>query len=431
MRPKLPLLYILLALVALPAVAETLRGELTARYRDRWGSTAWEDQDIFTYLRLSYGEKSERGISGALSLRWDVDLLTRANEIDDGNDDLRFYYAYVDVKKIDNLDLRLGRQYLDEAEGFHLTGVKGIYSAPWRNLRVGLFAGQPVSFYSAVHGDERAGGLTWSLRPGERAQLRGSWIHLEEEASDNDVVTVSYRRGFGQGSNLYLTARTLDFEVFNELVGGSWQIQPLDVLLSGSYRRQEDTNASRSTYFGDLSTIIGPSRPYQQLNLNLSRPLSDLATVGVGFTRRELLGAAENRGNQEFDRYFLDVFLTEQALRGFAANANFSRWETDRDDSSTLSGSLSRRFGDHLKVELGSVYAKYDLRRVFDAREEIPRERFDARTNYLRGEWRVRKQYRVRLDLDRTIDSTSDDAYWEAELRLGLDLGLFTRGRAQ
>jgi hypothetical protein len=127
-----------------------------------------------------------------------------------------------------------------------------------------------VSYYSALEGGERAGGLTWSLRPDDRAQLRGSWIHLEENVADSDVVTLAYRRGFGPGSNLYVTARTLDFEVFNELVGGTWQIEPLDLLLTGSYAgRRTPTPRARAT--SAISTIIGPSRPYQQLTVNLSR----------------------------------------------------------------------------------------------------------------------------------------------------------------
>jgi hypothetical protein len=285
-----------------------------------------------------------------------------------------------------------------------------------------------VSYYTSIGGDERAGGLSWSLRPADRGQLRGSWIHLEEDVAESDVVTVAYRQGFGQGSNVYATARTLDFDVFNALVGGSWQLAPDSFLLTGSYRRQEDTNASRSSWFGDLSTIIGPSRPYQQLTLDLSRPLRDLASIGLGFSRRELLHGDDSRGNQEFDRLFLDLVLTEQALRGFGATVDFSRWETDRNDSSTLAGSLSRRFGEHLRVELGNAYSRYDLRRVFDPREEVPRERFDVRSTYLRGDWRVRQRYRVRVELDRTTDSTSDDAYYEAELRFGLDLGFLGGG---
>ena len=431
MRTKLPLLCIVASLLASAAVAQTFRGELTARYRDRWGTPDWADQDIYTYLRLSYDDDVEKpkGVSGAVSLRWDGDLLTRRNEINDGQNQFRVYYAYVDVTKIEHLDVRLGRQYLDEAEGFNLTGVDGIYSVPWKHLRVGLFAGQPVSYYSTVGGDDRAGGLTWSLRPGDQDQLRGSWIHLEEPTVDSDVVTLSYRRAFTLGSNLYVTARTLDFDVFNEVVGGSWNVGWGDLLLTGSYRRQEDTLDSTSRYFGGLTTIIGPTHPYQLMTVGMSRPFGGLATLGVGFTRRALLQGGENAGNQEFDRYFADLFLTEQALHGFNASANFSRWTTDTDSSSTLAGSFGRHFGDHLQVDLGTYYAKYDLERTFDTLDEVPRERYDVRTYYLRADWRVRKSYRVRLDLDRTIDSTTEDAYYQAELRFGLDLGFLGKGQ--
>lgn len=436
MRTKPPIACLLLAFLASAAAAQSFRGELTTRYRDRWGSSDWADQDFYAYLRLSYGEDSwgyggeaGKGVSGAASIRWDGDLLTRKNEIDDGKNDLRVYYAYIDLPRINHFDLRLGRQFLDEAEGFNLTGIKGIYSLPWKHLRLGLFAGQPVSYYTAIGSDERAGGLTWSLRPGERALLRGSWIHLEEEAVDSDVVTLAYRRAFTQGSNLYVTARTLDFDVFNGVLGGSWNIESANLLLTGSYRRQEETNDSGSRYFGELSTVIGPSRPYQQLTLNLSRPVRDLASVGVGFTSRSLLQGSEDRGNQEFLRYFADLFLTEQALHGFEASLDFSRWETDRDSNSTVGGSLGHRFFDErLRLDVGSLYAKYDLQRTFDLLDEVPRERYDVRSYYLRAEWRVRKRYRVRLDLDRTTDSTSETAYYEAELRLGFDLGFLLKG---
>lgn len=436
MRTKLPLLCLLLAILSSAAVAQSFRGELTTRYRDRWGSSDWADEDIYAYLRLSFGQegwrydgKEPQGLSGALSVRWDQDLLTRANEIDDGKNDLRVYYAYLDVHKIEHFDLRLGRQFVDEAEGFNLTGIKGIYSVPGKHMRFGLFAGQPVSYYTAIGSDELAGGLTWSLHPGDRALLRGSWIHLEEDAVDSDVVTLAYRQAFTQGSNVYVTARTLDFNIFNEVVGGSWHIDSANLLLTGNYRRQEEINDSSSMYFGDLSTVIGPSRPYQQLTLNVSRPLGDLASVGVGFSRRELLHDGENRGNQEFDRYFADLFLTEQALDGFYASLDFSRWQTDRDSSSTLAGSIGHQFFDErLRLDVGSFYAKYDLQRTFDILDQVPQERYDVRSHYLRAEWRVRKRYRVRIDLDRTTDSTSDTAYYEAELRFGLDLGFLGKG---
>ncbi len=437
MRIKLPLICLLLAILPSAAVAQSFRGELTTRYRDRWGSSDWADRDIYTYLRMSFGQdswgyygESQKGVSGAVSVRWDDDLLSRRNEINDGQNQLRVYYAYVDLHKIDHLNLRLGRQYLDEAEGFSLTGLKGIYSLPWKHMRLGLFGGQPVSHYTAITSDERAGGLTWSIHPQDRTLLRGSWIHLEEKAVNNDVVTLAYRQAFAQGSNLYVTARTLDFNVFNEVVGGSWHIEGPNLLLTGNYRRQEEINDSSSNYFGELSTVIGPSRPYQQLTLDLSKPLAEVATVGVGYSRRSLLqGNGENRGNQEFDRYFADLFLTEKALHGFTSSLDFSRWETDRDSSSTLAGSLGHRFFDErLRLDVGSFYAKYDLQRTFDILDQIPKERYDVRSHYLRAEWRVRRRYRVRVDLDRTTDSTSDTAYYEAELRFGLDLGFLGKG---
>jgi|CXWL01.1.fsa_nt_gi hypothetical protein len=429
MRTKTPLLWLLLSLVATAAMAETFRGELSTRYRDRWGSSDYADQDVYTYFRLSFGDAAgKRGLGGAISLRWDKDLLTRANEHDDGRDDLRLYYAYVDVNKLERFDLRLGRQVIDEAEGFNLTGAKGVYAADWQHLRVGFFAGQPVSYSTSIDSKEWAGGFSWSLRPSERAQLRGSWIHVEDRDTDQNVVTLAFRRSFAQGSNLWATARSLDFDVFNEAIGGSWRIAPAQLLLTGTYRRQEDTNSSTSRYFGGLSTIIGPSLPYQQCDLSLSRPFGELAAVSVGGSRRSLIDADENRGNQEYSRLFLDIVLLEKLLGGFAANLDISRWDSDRDDNNTLAGSLSRRFGDHLELALGSFYARYDLHRVFDSPFETPVERFDVRSTYLRGDWRVRQRYRVRADLARTTDSTSDRAFYELELRVGLDLAIFGMG---
>lgn len=438
MRTRAPLVWLLLSTVALGLHAQGFRGDLTARWRDRWGSPDWKDQDLFTYLRLGFGEEGARGYGGAVSLRWDGDFVTAGNEARDGEDRLRVYYAYADLDKLENFDLRLGQQILDEAEGFTLLGVRAAYRAPWKHLRVGAFAGQPVSWFSAVHHDERAGGLFASLRPDDRSQLRTSWIHLEERASrvepgnpemvEQDVVTLSYRRSFEGGSNLWATARTLDFDVWNEVVGGSWQIAPLDVLLTGSYRRQEDTHTSPSNWYGDLSTIIGPSRPYQLLTAHASRPLADRATIGFGWTERRLLDDGESFGSQEYRQLFADLVLTERLLAGFEATANWSRWDTDRDESSTLSGSLGRRFGEHLRFELGSTYAKYDLVTFFDAPDEVPRERYDVRSNYLRGEWRMRRKYLLRADYARTTDSISPDTYSEIGLRVGFDLGFLAQG---
>ena len=145
-----PLVWLLMMVMAVAAWPQTYRGELTTRYRDRWGSEDYEDEDLYAYLRFSFWADEEDEIGGALSLRWDQDLLTRSNEIDDGDSDLRVYYAYLDINKLDQFDLRLGRQVLDEAEGFQITGARGVYKGAQKNFRLGLFAGQPVSYYQSV-----------------------------------------------------------------------------------------------------------------------------------------------------------------------------------------------------------------------------------------------------------------------------------------
>ncbi|MDX1747584.1 MAG: hypothetical protein R3324_16740, partial [Halobacteriales archaeon] len=387
-------------------------------------SATWEDEDVYVYLRMSiWDDEVERDLGGAFSLRWDKDLFTAANEIDDGEDETRVYYAYLDVNQVEDLHLRFGRQILQEAEGFHLTGAKAVYDTDWKNLRIGLFGGQPVSYYKSVD-DDWAAGASFSLRPARRSQLRGSWIHVDEEFRDDDVVTLTFRQYSPAGWNLWATVRTLNFDVWNEFVGGTYRIEPVDLIVTANYRRQEDTNATSSRYYyGHLSSILGPSLPYHRLTVSLNRPFADLVTLGAGGERRELLDDDENRTNQEYSRYFFNVFLHERALAGFEANVDFSRWYTDRDDNNTVSGSISRRVGEKLRFDAGTYYAKYEVRRFFDDPDELPTERYDVRSYYLRGDWRVKDRYRVQLEVERGTDSTSDDAYYQVEARFGLDLG--------
>lgn len=428
MRKSIAIAWVVISLVASAAAAQFIDGSLTTRYRDRWGTDTWEDQDVYVYLRMSiWDDEQARELGGAFSLRWDKDLLTRANEIDDGDAETRVYYAYVDVNKLEDLHLRLGRQILDEAEGFHLTGLKAIYDVGWKQLRIGAFGGQPVSYYKSV-GDDWAAGASFSLKPDRLSQLRGSWLHVEEELTDDDVATLSYRRSSAAGWNLWGTVRTLNFDVWNESLGGTYRVEPIDLIVTGNYRRQEDTNASTSRYYyGHLSTILGPSLPYHRLTVSLTRPFGDLFSLGASGTRRELLDDSENRGNQEYTRYAFDVYLFERALAGFEATLDYSRWYTDRDDNDTIGGSISRRIGEKLRFDLGTYYAKYEIHRFFDDPDELPTERTDVRSYYLRGDWKVKGRYRVQLELERGTDSTSDDAYYQVEARFGLDLGFLGR----
>lgn len=243
------------------------------------------------------------------------------------------------------------------------------------------------------------------------------------------MATLSFRRASKQGWSLWGTARTLNFNIWNEFVGGRFRIAPLDLQVSTTYRRQEDTNASTTQYYyGSLATILGPSLPYHRLTLSLNRAIGDYVSLGAGATRRELLNRDQNRTNQEYTQYFFDVFLLERVLHGFEANVNFSRWYTDRNDNSTVSGSLSRRIGEKLKMDLGTYYAAYDVRPFFDGPDQIPTERFDVRAYYLKGDWRVRRKYRVQMEFERGTDSTSPDPFYQLELMFGLDLGFLGSG---
>jgi hypothetical protein len=416
------------AFAAPVAVAQSVNGELTTRYRDRSGNGDWEDEDFYSYLRLSiWDDEHDRELGGALSMRWNADLLTRSNEFDDGNDDLRIHYAYVDVNKLDKVDLRLGRQIVDAAEGWHLTGLSGSLEAPWKGLRIGIFGGQPVSYYRAPS-DEWTAGTTFSLKPERQGLLRGSWIHVDEEHRNDDVATLSYRRASAAGWNVFGTVRTLNFDVWNEYLGGSWHSAPAGLRVDASYRRQEETNDIESRYYyGHLSSVVGASQPYHLLTLSLNRSFGDHLSLGAGGNRRELLGGdTQNRGNQEYTRSFLDVQLHDRLLRGFEASFDLSHWSTERNDNTTLSGSLSRRVGETLRFDLGTYYSKYEARRLFE--DEAIRERYDVRSFYLRAGWKVRRRYGVRVDFERASDSTSDDALYQVEIRLGLDLGFLSRG---
>ena len=428
MPRSLPLVGLLILITAGSAVAQTLDGTISVRYRDRWGSDGWEDEDVFTYVRMNWWkDPAAREVGGAISLRWNEDLLTRSNEIDDGDSDLRVYTAYVDLNQAERFDFRLGRQILQEAEGFQTTGVLGVWKGRERGLRIGVFGGQPVSHYQSVSGEWTAG-ATFSMRPGARSRLRGSWIHVDEEETDNDVATVSYRYVSPNQWNGWATLRTLDFDVWNAFLGGHFVVRPLDLRLTTTYRRQEETNDSVSRYWSHLSQILGPSLPYQRFTVNANRAFADAVTLGAGWTHRDVLEDGENRSNQEYDRVHLDVFLHEKALAGFTANLNVSQWETDRDESTSIAGSVSRRFGPHLEIDLGSYYSKYDVRTFFDDPEIAPVERYDVRTWYVEADWKVREKYRLQLEFERGTEARSDDPFYQLELRFGLDIGFLARG---
>ncbi len=429
MRRLLILIWLLLAMVAVPSVGDLVSGELTARYRDRWGTEDWEDQDIYTYLWLDFSEEdNDFGLGGGLSMRWNVDLQTRANEIDDGKDDVRVYTAFMDITKAENFDLRLGRMILDDAEGFHITGAKGLFKLPWKRMKLGLFVGQPVSYYSSVSGEWTAGG-SFSLKTSLNSRLRGSFIHVEEDIAEDDVVTLSYRRSSRQGWSAWGTVRTINFDVWNEFLGFNFLIAPIDLHLTATYRRQENTNDSDSRYFSHFAATLGSSQPYQRITLSLNRPFADYFSIGAGWTERALLDSTdENRTNREYTRFFANVFVFERVLWGFEASADYSRWYTEGDSNDTISGSLSRKVGDRLRFDLGTYYAKYENRRTFDRPDEAPVERFDVRSYYLRGAWRVRHKYRIQVELERGEDDSSEDAFYQLELRFGLDLGFLASG---
>ena len=407
-----------------PRGTRRVRGSLRVRYR---GEMAYakdaaddddEDHDLYQNLSLSYGSAYQPGWFASFDgrLAQDLDEYGRRSgfnvfdSIDDTYDSRltgRVYHGYVGYRPCGGWleEIRVGRQYIDAGDQFHVDGLRMAFDPGRRGygLRWHVFGGTPAHIFDGgLRGFTAGGGVASDLWRGGVGRLDYAYI-LDKDgfygSPKNHLVTAELRQRFGANHSGWIR--------YSHLNGNP---NYLDAVYDGFLPRADVTLRGRfRTLLHAQDALVYGLDPYFAIVQSLARFYEGTASVAKSFgdcfwleggaSGRWLHDRAdEGRYNREFGRFFLTAGADDWPGRHWHLGLTGEIWTGDETIGSvafdvTYEPSKCWRF------QLGSDYQLYRTDFYTDT------ERFESRSIFLRVRWRPTERWRLharmRLEDDR------------------------------
>lgn len=396
-----------------------LRGSVRVRYRGQMTDEDDDDQDLYEYLNLDYGDPFAAGWSGSFSGRLTQDL----DEFGDADgffafDDItdtyphringRIYHAWVGYRPRGPSPLaaaRLGRQFIDAGEVLLVDGAWA-ESAPIRALRgasVHAFGGVPAHLFETSPDGDWTAGIGVDGEPWCGATASFDYVHIEDRndyygALRNDLFTVELRQRIGRHGSAWVRYQHLNAHP-----------RYVDLTYDGYFPRSDLTIRARASsllyaqraevydldaYYAILQTL----EPYGEVSLSAAKGFGPRFYVEAGATARWLFDEdTEGPYNHEFQRGFLTLGSTDWPWRCWSAFLTGELWTGD-EDIATASFEVEWEPSRCWRFRVGSDYQLYRPDFYGDV------ERLDSRAVYLEGRWKPSDHWRfsadVRLETD-------------------------------
>jgi len=376
-------------------------GSLSMNYRARHGGGA-TDQNLISRLNVDVGRSTDP-LSLHLRTRAFVDVDGRRRDdpfpgLDHSfGDDVnaRLYAAHVDVRSIPDVALlRLGRQDLDETPV--VLSVDGVRADLQRQGRkswwLSAYGGVPVHWFEASSSGDSVVGVGGGLSPWRRARVRVDWMLLRDEflAIDRQdaVLGVRWWQSFDdvnlRGFHSWRDGAPRDLNVSAD------GIVPAVGTVRVAFRELLSSQRQQVTDIDPYFAIAGELSPFRQIDVSVTRDLSEQLVSSVGVELRRLSDASdEGTFNREFERYYADLTWRDAFARGLSLNAAGNLYESSGESFHALTGELIYRPDRSLRAVLG---VGYDLFR-YDVLQQ--RERVRVRSLYLRVDHRLGDGLRI------------------------------------
>lgn len=352
---------------------ESIHGTVSARMRARWVEDA-DDQDFTELVTARWRDPERHAISLSLSARFNSDLdgdrktlgYSAFDSLDDAREHAttaRVYTAYLTWNPGADLQIRAGRQQIDETpEYLHIDGVRVRYR-PHESVTVGAFGGLPVNlFESSPSGDLTAGGwVEW--RPWSRTRIALDYAHLSDETRfgefDDDLVGLTLEQGVGA------------FVVCGRVTALEWEGRDLDLRASGTlaefildarirvvFRRQVEHALAIDPY----ATFLFDQEPYVQGSLRASRMFGENFAVDASVQARELRGDDDDTPfNHSFWRFSVSPRTLDWPVRGMSLSVSFDYWNSREDDFWTVGGGAHWRISERWEAGAGTAFQLWTI----------------------------------------------------------------------
>lgn len=347
-------------------------GSTTLRYRGRFlEGEDGSDHDFYESLSLNYGNSSDDKISGRFygTLREDIeDPSSQFRSIDDTyNKSIRgyIYELYSSVNNIGVVEnVKIGRQYLDNAENLHLDGLHLSFK-PFKNVRLASYGGIPVHFFESSSDGDWISGVSAETKPLENSTIRLDYIFTADnsadlgEHQDNLLILSAWQRiftwwsVFGRYSKLDSISRDAQFR-------SSWNFPSANLDIQFSYYKQPQLLDDFTIEFDEFVPIIGGYEPYDQYTLDIYKGIGQYIGINLGGSLRELKDESDERAfNHDYERYYLTCSIFNYPIKGLTSSITGEDYETAGDDVQSLSFDVSKDFNKRLKISLGTYYTLY------------------------------------------------------------------------
>lgn len=294
---------------------------LTTRAQLRFGEES--DTNIYQYARakLSGYELGSGEVNINLNVRgsWDSEAEPTLREFHvywDGHDvsrdgedlDFRIYQANVELNGVlPYTDIALGRVYLPAFNSYKIDGGN-IAVSPVDWLKVNVFYGLPVSYYSYLETQVVGGGVDVPIES-TGTRVRGEYSYfMHEDGGDYDTSVAKAR----------LDQRILFANLYAEgaMIGDAWtydvgvdgNISASNTGFSAYIMGQYDKNDGMiNPYVGMFESELGASSEYLMGGVQVMQGITDYVMLSLGFESR--FNYDESYGDRDYYRFFGTVDL--------------------------------------------------------------------------------------------------------------------------
>ncbi len=393
-------------------------GNLSWVYENYWhkGGTDPETYVDFSYRQLG-GKPYIQDFGLSLRGLWDLD--TDGDKYsgirDQQNDtDLLVRTAYLTLQShLGSLWGRLGRQYYDGLESFHIDGIVSEYT--YGNWRFSSFVGETFSLYDTkeIKNDFAFGGdANWF-------GVYGTNIGVASYSAQQTLEKVGADTYFGAEigqkissfcklsfKHFYVNNRPDHYQgnlhLFSEKYGTIFRTIYYRQLVS-SRRKIESTSMPLLFLVSEL--------PYEKIGFDLRQPIYEGIEIGANFTSRQLEDHRRiSQFNRDYDRYAIGLYGTKIFDTSYRFDLEFARWEATH---SGMSDSWNAGIGydnDTWGLGLGSQYDLY--------REFLGMEQESVRSNFITGWFSPIKKFEISVRLSQDRSSFPNSNFYYLKLKV-------------
>jgi hypothetical protein len=247
-----------------------------------------------------------------------------------------------------------------------------IDSRPLNVLNLSVFGGRAVNLFEIKNdeGTDLLGGAGIDIIPFANMSVSVDFLAVSDKRSYFDqqdthdrFLAYTLRQRFGQNVQSLVKYRTLNGESRDVNIRFLGSVPASATQLGVSYQRQFETQKEQSTVLSPYTDVLGPSAPYQSVDLRFRRAFGTRFALDLGYFHRDLLRSADSSSyNREFSRTTAGIEIGDILVRDLSCTITGDLWDSEQQQFSSVGADISYSFGrarSRGRVSIGTYYSLY------------------------------------------------------------------------